>query len=95
MAYRYSFNSLRAPRLQRLDGVPRTDVKNVNCPVVAPSDDGRALLHEIGRCAAMGPSTTAAPISVQPLDFIGKLVGGMTDISVEFLLVSCCCGIYI
>ena len=27
----------------------------------------------------------------QPLDFIGKLVGGMTDISVESLLVSWCC----
>ena len=31
----------------------------------------------------------------QPLDFIGKLVGGMTDISVESLLVSRCCGLYI
>ena len=31
----------------------------------------------------------------QPLDFIGKLVGGMTDISVEPLLVSCRCGLYI
>ena len=44
MAYRYSFNPLRAPRLQRLDDVPRTDVENINLSVVAPSDDGRALL---------------------------------------------------
>ena len=44
MAHRYCLNPLRATRLELLDGVPRTDVKNVNCPVVAPSDDGRAPL---------------------------------------------------